>query len=103
MTALAVAWLAADSGWSWRLGFDGIGAGPDWNGWPLLSVIVLVAAWLNVLAWAMRLWPLAAICGLLTVAAPWGFIYPGIVLGPILAVAAALAWARTKASRADGG
>lgn len=35
---------------------------------------------------------LAVGCSILTFFAPWGFIYPGILAGPILAIAAALAW-----------
>ena len=94
--AFSVLWLAADSGWTWHLGFEGIGAGRDWPGWPLFSKLVLIASWVNVYAWAARKWLLAIACSLLTFFAPWGFIYPGILAGPVLATAAAVAWARTK-------
>jgi hypothetical protein len=96
LVALAVLWLAVDSGWTWRLGFEGIGAGRDWDGWPLFSKLVLVGSWINLYAWAARKWLLAVVCSTLTFFAPWGLIYPGILAGPILAIAAGLAWARTK-------
>ena len=98
LVALSVLWLAADSNWTWRLGFGFVGAGRDWSGWPALSVIVLIASWVNVVAWTTRTWFLAVICSLLTFAAPWGFIYPGILAGPVLAIAAGLAGVRTKGS-----
>lgn len=96
LIAFAVLWLAADSSWTWNLDFEGIGAGRDWDGWPLFSKLVLIGCWINVYAWAARKWLLAIVCSILTFFAPWGFIYPGILAGPILAVAAGLAWARTK-------
>jgi hypothetical protein len=94
LVAVSILWLAEDVGGTWRLGFGFIGAGPDWDGWPVLSVTVVIGSWVNVGAWAARVWPVAIICSLLTFAAPWGFIYPGILTGPILAIAAGFAWAR---------
>jgi hypothetical protein len=96
LVAISITWLAADAGWTWRLGFGFIGAGREWGGWPALSVIVLIGSWGNVLAWAARVWPLAIICSLLTFVAPWGFLYPSILAGPILAVAAGVGWVREK-------
>jgi hypothetical protein len=96
LVALGIMWLGLEVGWTWRLGFDGLGAGRDWDGWPVLNVLVLIASVVNVCAWAARSWLLATVCSLLTFGAPWGFIYPGILAGPILAIAAALAWARSK-------
>jgi hypothetical protein len=94
LVAVSITFLAADAGWSWRLDLGFVGA--DWDGWPLLSVAVVVAAWANVFAWVRRIWPLAIVCSLLVFVAPWGFLYPGILAGPILAIAAGVAWARTK-------
>ena len=103
VVAVAILRLAADREWRWQLGFGFVGAGRDWDGWPFLSALVLAAAWVNVAAWLGRVWSLAIVCSLLTFAAPWGFIYPGILAGPILAVAAAVAWLRTKQPRSSSG
>ncbi len=99
LVALSVLLLAADANWTWRLGFEGIGAGRKWDGWPIFSKVVLVGSWINVYAWATRKWVMAIVCSLLTFFAPWG-VYPGILAGPVLAIAAGLAWARTKGAPA---
>lgn len=78
LQAVTIAWVAEDLGWSWRLS--------DWQGWPLLSGAVLIAAGLSVGAWLLRLRWLAVPTSLLTLFAPWGFIY----YGPILAVGLAI-------------
>lgn len=74
LQAGAIMWLAEDLGWSWRLS--------DWEGWPILSALVLIAAPANVFAWYVRLRWVAVPASLLGLFAPWGFIY----FGPILAV-----------------
>lgn len=79
LQAITIAWVAEDLGWTWRLS--------DWEGWPVLSIAVLVAAGLSVVAWLLRLRWLAVPTSLLTLFAPWGFIY----YGPILAVGLAIA------------
>ena len=86
LLALGVTFVAAHSGWTWALS--------DWDGWPLLSRLIPIAAWANVLAWSARRWGLVIICSMLTFGAPWGFIYPGILAGPLLAVAGGVHWAR---------
>ncbi len=86
LLACGLTWIASDNGWTWALS--------DWDGWPALSVIVLVASWVNVLAWLAGRWGTVVVFSLLTIAAPWGFIYPGIVAGPILAISAGLHWAK---------
>lgn len=93
LLALAVTAIARYSGWSWALS--------EWDGWPVLSRVILVAAWVNVWAWWTNRWPVVIVCSLLTFVAPWGFIYPGIVAGPILAVAATLHWAKDGRMRRD--
>jgi hypothetical protein len=89
--ACGLTWIASDNGWTWALS--------EWDGWPALSVIVLVASWVNVFAWLGGRWVAVVVCSLLTIAAPWGFIYPGILAGPILAIAAGLHWARDRERR----
>ena len=88
LLALGVTGVAASVGWTWSWN--------DWGGWPVFSVVILIGAWVDVIAWIARLWPLAIVCSLLTFLAPWGFIYPGILAGPMLAIAAALAWVRDR-------
>ena len=91
IVALGVTGLAASTGWTWAL--------TEWEGWRTLSVVILIGAWVNVPAWMLRIWPLAIVCSLLTFLAPWGFIYPGILAGPIMATAAAVAWVRSERER----
>lgn len=93
LLAVGVTLIASAHGWTWTLS--------DWDGWPLLSRIVPIAAWVNVPAWFASRWGIVILCSMLTFLAPWGFIYPGILAGPILAIAAGLHWA--KAGRAKFG
>lgn len=86
LLAPGVTAVAASVGWTWSWN--------DWGGWPVASLVILIASWVNVIAWIARLWPVAIVCSLLTFLAPWGFLYPGIVAGPALAIAAAWAWVR---------
>jgi hypothetical protein len=86
--AIGVSLLAVTHGGTWALS--------DWGGWPALSIIILVAAWVNVLAWLAERWGLVIVCSLLTFGAPWGFIYPGILAGPTLAILATSNWARKR-------
>lgn len=90
LLALGVVW-AAEGQWTWQLS--------DWQGWPLLSVAVLIGAWVNVAAWFARVWPLAIVCSLLSVFVPWGFVYFGPLTGVALAIAAAVAWVREARGR----
>lgn len=94
LLALSLTWVAADSGWTWAL--------TDWDGWYVLSIIILVAAWVNVFAWMASSWGVVGVCSLLTFAAPWGFIYPGILAGPILAISAGLHLTRGRAHHPAG-
>lgn len=58
----------------------------DWYWWQVIQPMVVVAALANVYAWARRIRGLAVPASLLTLLAPWGFIY----YGPILAVGLAI-------------
>ncbi len=91
LLALGLTWLASDHGWTWALS--------DWDAWPVLSVIIVVASWVNVLAWLAARWGIVIACSLLTFAAPWGFNYPGILAGPVLAIAAGSHWAKGRGAR----
>ena len=88
LLAFGVTFLAAAQGWTW--------AWSDWSGWPALSIVIIAASWVNVFAWFSARWGLVIICSLLTFLAPWGFIYPGILAGPILACAAAIHWIQAR-------
>lgn len=77
--AVSVTWLAAIAEWSWSFS--------EWAGWPVVSVIVPIAAWVNVAAWICRFRWIVIPAALLTILAPWGFIYHG----PLFAIALSIA------------
>ena len=67
----------------------GLGA-VDWAGWRIVGPGAVLAGWLAVAAWALRKWWVAAVCLLLTLIGPWGYLYPGAVLALVLSGVAAL-------------
>lgn len=93
LLAVGVTWMARLSEWSWAFS--------DSEGWAAISKVIVVAAWVNVFAWLSRLWPVVIVCSLLTFVAPWGFIYPGILAGPVLAIAAGFHWVKDDRLRRD--
>jgi asparagine N-glycosylation enzyme membrane subunit Stt3 len=71
----------------------------DWSGWLIIQPVVAVAAWLGFAAWLTERWALAAVCFLVTVIAPWGFLYVGALLALGLAIVAIVLARRRQGTR----
>jgi hypothetical protein len=89
--ALAVTWLVFAS-------VTDLGPN-DWQGWAVIEPLTVLAAWLTAFAWWRRLRVLAVPAALLTLLAPWGFIY----FGPMLAVGLAIAGVFLRPQPVDDG
>jgi hypothetical protein len=61
----------------------------DWQGWSIVSPLAVVAAWLAAWAWLGNRRYVAVTGHLVSLLAPWGYLYPFTLTATALAIAAA--------------
>ncbi len=79
---------------------DPVSVSSDWWMDALLQRAAVVAAWIAVVAWLMNRRLLAVPMHLVSVFAPWGYLYPMQLLAIVLAFVAAATFQSAKRGRA---